>query len=320
MHARFPLALIAFVVRSVVRLVVKGQEVAFSCERTLPVLLAVLAHDGAGGSWASIATLARESGKSESAVHRALRALVLLGVLLGCRRRRGNGSDSTSIYRLAPKWAALLGCRSGQGEGAIDGTPFDLPNNPKEQPPTPPAACDPAVGLEVHGEAGGDTPPAPPALVPTAVEAGGGLSPTDRAAACLALLAWNGEAYPAAHGGRAYLPDVRADGRAVPKIVRYAEAAGCRTVPAVGAWCSSYLSRFWTLGGKAADFGHRLSAAVKLAEFCRPRPRPTVVPRPETVPTVDPAAFRRAAAAAASSGCEFAASIVRRAGGAIAAG
>jgi hypothetical protein len=287
MHARYPIALISFVKRA--------------CASAVFVLLAVLAHDGPGGAWPKVARLVKLSGCSESAVHRALRLLVRFGVLVSCRRHRPNGADTTTAYWLAPKWAAQLGCQGWKGEGATDGTPLEIPEHTQLPTPISPTACLPAAGAEVATVAGGDAPPAPPA----ASSGPCALGPAERTAACLALLALNGESYPAAHGGRVYLPQ-RTDERGARRLVVFAIASGCRTLAAVVAWCRAYLSRFWTLGGKAAERGHVLADARKASEFCRPRPRPTVVPRSETVAPADPAAYGRTVEDLASKGIEFA--------------
>jgi len=146
-----------------------------------------------------------------------------------------------------------------------------------------------------------------------------GLDASGRAAACLALLAWNGEAYPAAHAGARYLADVRGDRRAAPKLVGFAEDDGCRTVEAVRVWLAAYLARFWTLSWRSGERGHRLADAVKVPQLCRPRGRPAVVPPCAPSAPADPAGFRRAAEVLASQGIEFAIAFSRRLGLPIAA-
>lgn len=253
MHARFPMnGLLRFVVSH--------------CERALAVLVVILAHAGSAGAWPAVSTISRLSGKSEAAVHRALRALVRLGILISCRRHRPCGADTSTLYRLSPCWGSQL----RQGEGVSSETPLIF-EQPSRTTPLPPAA------LPAMTEAGGDTPPAPPPLpVPAGEAPGVQLQPEERQAAVQGVLDANLHGYPAAHGGRPYLPR-RMDSRAAPRLVAYAEAYGCRSRSAVSAWVVAYLARFWRLGGRWAERDHRLSDAPKVSSECRP---PVLVPRP----------------------------------------
>jgi hypothetical protein len=105
------------------------------------VLLAIADHDGEGGAWPSVATLARMAGVSESTVVRARRALVALGELEVHEQQGGTMKTADHLrpnrYEInlaCPDWcdgSARHACRlcGGKGEhkGACAATDPDAP-------------------------------------------------------------------------------------------------------------------------------------------------------------------------------------------------
>jgi hypothetical protein len=91
------------------------------------VLLAIADHDGEGGSWPSVATLARMAGVSESTVVRARRTLVALGELEVHEQQGGNLATADHLrpnrYEInlaCPDWcdgSARHACRICGGKG-----------------------------------------------------------------------------------------------------------------------------------------------------------------------------------------------------------
>lgn len=91
------------------------------------VLLAIADHDGEGGAWPSVATVARMAGVSESTVVRARRALVALGELEVHEQQGGTLKTADHLrpnryeIRLAcPDWcdgSARHACRACGGRG-----------------------------------------------------------------------------------------------------------------------------------------------------------------------------------------------------------
>jgi len=229
------------------------RAVVGSCEFALSVLGAILLYHGPRGAWPSVGTLCHVTGKSEAAIHRALRALVQSGILLSARRRRPNGSDTTTVYRLAARFevgASEGGCQSWEGGGVVGDTPLDLPNTQGEQPlKAPSAEADAGTGT------GGGSPPLPPTLSTGAIVG--------------EVLERHGRAYRKRHG-RAYLGR-RRDASAVRVLVAWAAADGAGSAPEAIAWVGSYLRAFWRLSGPPRDRGYRLSDALKVPEFCRPK-------------------------------------------------
>lgn len=140
------------------------------------VLLAIADHDGEGGAWPSVPTIARMTRKSESTVRRSIKALVALGEITvhlqeggtartadharpnryeislscpvwcdgsarhACRLCAGRGKHRAGCAVLDPDTPLSLVTGGGQGEGVSPVTPPPLslvtPEPPKE-PPTP---------------------------------------------------------------------------------------------------------------------------------------------------------------------------------------
>lgn len=72
------------------------------------VLLAIADHDGEGGAWPSIATLARMTRLSPSTVRRSIKALVALGELLVLVQE--GGTTRTPEYRRPNRYEITLAC------------------------------------------------------------------------------------------------------------------------------------------------------------------------------------------------------------------
>lgn len=160
------------------------------------VLLAIADHDGEGGAWPSVATLARMARVSESTVVRARRALVDLGELT-VHEQQGGGlaladhlrPNRYEIHLACPDWCdgtARHACRvcGGRGEhkAACAATDPDAPIASTEgvSPMTPPSGDEGVSPMTPHPvslvtpeppKEPPTTPPAPPTppTIPDAV-------------------------------------------------------------------------------------------------------------------------------------------------------
>lgn len=83
------------------------------------VLLGVANHDGDGGSWPSIATLARYANKSESAVVRSLRRLETMGELV--THRNGGGTHRTRSDRRPNRYEITISTGGRHGVASTPG-------------------------------------------------------------------------------------------------------------------------------------------------------------------------------------------------------
>lgn len=96
------------------------------------VLLAIASHDGPGGSWPSIATLAAKANCSETRVRTALRTLTRMGELQVSRNQ--GGDDRTRPDRRPNRYTVTVPC-----PGTCDGS--DQHRTRTTAPPTAPAVA-----------------------------------------------------------------------------------------------------------------------------------------------------------------------------------
>src|SRR6218665_3597477 len=87
------------------------------------VLIGIANHDGDGGAWPAVATLARYACVTERNVHKALAALASLGEI----RRRGSrgGHHSTAAHMKPNLYQFLLRCPSNCDRSARPRRPHD---------------------------------------------------------------------------------------------------------------------------------------------------------------------------------------------------
>lgn len=83
------------------------------------VLLGIANHDGDGGSWPAIATLARYANRSESAVIRSLRRLEASGELV--THRNAGGTHRTRSDRRPNRYEITISTGSGDGVARTPG-------------------------------------------------------------------------------------------------------------------------------------------------------------------------------------------------------
>lgn len=83
------------------------------------VLLGIANHDGDGGSWPSVATLARYANRSESAVIRALRRLEESGELR--THRNGGGTHRTRSDRRPNRYEIVISTGGRDGVARAPG-------------------------------------------------------------------------------------------------------------------------------------------------------------------------------------------------------
>ena len=83
------------------------------------VLIGIANHDGDGGSWPSIATLARYANKSESAVIRSLRRLEAMGEIV--THRNAGGTRSTRSDRRPNRYEITLSTTLTHGVASTPG-------------------------------------------------------------------------------------------------------------------------------------------------------------------------------------------------------
>lgn len=134
------------------------------------VLISIANHDGEGGSWPSIATIARESRKSESTVRRAIKDLVDLGELVvhlndgGTHKTRADrrpnryeltidpGNDGVSPVTGRDPGRGVICDSPSESDGVSSTTPRGVtavtpePSLTTHNPPTPSTA----VGCSAH--------------------------------------------------------------------------------------------------------------------------------------------------------------------------
>lgn len=121
------------------------------------VLLVIANHDGDGGSWPSVATLARGANTSERSVQRAIKSLVELGEIVV--HRNDGGTHKTRADRRPNRYEITI-------DTAPDETQSDTPNGVTPLSPRQPERGDTTV-----------TPPTPHGVTPTASRGDTAVSP-----------------------------------------------------------------------------------------------------------------------------------------------
>ena len=106
------------------------------------VLLAIASHDGPGGAWPSISTLAAKANCSETRVRTALRNLTRMGELQVSRNQ--GGDEHTRSDRRPNRYAVTVPCPA-----TCDGT--DQHRTRTSTSPTAPAAADSAPAARRRG-------------------------------------------------------------------------------------------------------------------------------------------------------------------------
>lgn len=215
------------------------------------ILVGIANHDGDGGAWPSIATLARYGGCSESTVHRAIRELVALGEL---RVHLQDGGTHRTPARYRPNRYEIL----------IDPSAPAVTGEPEAAPEDPHTGVSPAAPLSETGVSpvrGRGVIPAPSGVPPAAPEPS--LQPPMELKADPARFARSPSTPPGAREGHV-TPATQA-AKPPPTDGRAASAAAAGTLIALGPEHDP--------DALAADLAEGLADAI--GTYASRRPKPT---------------------------------------------